>query len=165
MKVIFVRHAAAEGRDRKPDAKRELTGKGRQQAGRTAAGLKRIGATAARVLTSPLARAVQTAEIVAETFGDARVEQADFLAPPVDADAMAERIDALADEAGEADVLVGHAPTLDQLAETLAVGKAVGLLSLSKASAACVEIDEDERELAWVLHRDQLALLAESRTD
>lgn len=64
--IYLVRHAIAEERGEKwpNDARRPLTSEGRERMRRAARGLERLGIRLDAVLTSPLVRARQTAEIV-----------------------------------------------------------------------------------------------------
>jgi len=67
MTIYLVRHAdAVERRAGTPDADRYLTPKGRDLFRKTARTMVRSGASPDAILTSPLVRAVQTAEILAE---------------------------------------------------------------------------------------------------
>jgi phosphohistidine phosphatase len=119
--LYLIRHAVAEDRsDRWPDdTKRPLTAKGAARMRKAARGLVRLGVKFDVVLTSPLVRTRQTAEIVASSFD---------LRPPIVS------VDALAPEGTYADVLadlqrqgrrsrlalVGHEPSIGELAARLA---------------------------------------------
>jgi phosphohistidine phosphatase len=65
--LYLIRHAIAEDRGEKwrDDTRRPLTSEGRDRMRRAARGLSRLGVKLDLVLTSPLVRARQTAEIVA----------------------------------------------------------------------------------------------------
>ena len=64
-----MRHGAAAPASFGPDAHRHLTASGRKQAERTAEAMVRAGWTPTHLYTSPLVRAVQTAERVASVLG------------------------------------------------------------------------------------------------
>jgi phosphohistidine phosphatase len=69
MKVHFIRHAQAIERSNElPDEYRSLTCRGRKRFRQVAAGLKKMGIDPDFIITSPKVRAVQTAEILAETL-------------------------------------------------------------------------------------------------
>src|SRR5262245_39952998 len=70
MRIYLIRHAHAvdEGRD-VPDEARWLNATGRGAAGVVGAKLREAGHSFDAVLTSPLVRAVQTAELVAAAVG------------------------------------------------------------------------------------------------
>src|SRR5947208_16408271 len=70
MKLCFLRHGEADWPNwSKPDDDRPLTERGRKEMKRVAKFLERLKFSADAILTSPLPRASQTAEIVAERLG------------------------------------------------------------------------------------------------
>jgi len=118
-KLVLVRHGRAGTAP--TDDERRLTVEGRAGVGRIGAALKAGGlagpaAEATVILCSPLARAVETAGIVAEAVGASPPRVDDRLAPGAEpGDLMA-----AAKEAGSAAVvLVGHMPDLGVLAGSL----------------------------------------------
>ena len=163
MQAIFIRHGSATPAGGGGDAARTLTDAGRAEVRTTALALAVMGAKPQFVLASPLARAVETARIVAAVHGDAEVETAEFLAPPVDAGAVASRLADLAGQGLQAVALVGHTPSLERCIGHLVAGRAVGM-SLSKAGAACVDFPSEGSsevpDLVWLMRREQLAGLA-----
>ena len=163
MQAIFIRHGSATPAGEGGDAARTLTEAGRTEVRTTASALAAMGAKAHLVLTSPLARAVESAQILAGVHGGAEVEAAEFLAPPVDARAVGSRLAELAGQGLQAVALIGHTPSLEECIGHLVAGRAVGM-SLSKAGAACVafpaEGSSDTPELVWLMRREQLAALA-----
>ena len=71
MRIYIVRHGEAElATLGASDAERQLTAKGQRQAARVGTALRVLGGIPAVVLTSPLPRARQTAELAVE--GDGR---------------------------------------------------------------------------------------------
>ena len=100
------------------DAKRPLTPEGKQKMGEIAAGLVRAGLEADWIVSSPLVRAVQTAEIVAEALdSNPPLDICDDLRPGGDPQAL---ITFLAKRANRRRVLVvGHEPDLGELAARL----------------------------------------------
>ena len=79
MKLLIVRHAAAGSREEfaktgQPDELRPLTKNGVQDMKEVARGLRRIVPAIDSVVTSPLVRARQTADIVAGEYGVESVE-------------------------------------------------------------------------------------------
>src|SRR5438067_1383401 len=67
MDVYFLRHGEADWPDwEKPDDERPLTKRGKKEMHEVAKFLKRVKARPAIILTSPLPRASETAEIAAE---------------------------------------------------------------------------------------------------
>lgn len=114
MDLILWRHAEAE--DGIPDAKRKLTARGAKQAGKVARWLRKRLPEDARILSSPAARAVQTAQALALPFEETKkvgtgADAADILAA------------AGWPQAGGTVVIVGHQPTLGRAAALLLAGE------------------------------------------
>jgi phosphohistidine phosphatase len=117
-RVYVVRHAIAE--ERGPawpdDALRPLTERGRRRFSRAAAGFASFEGAPDRILTSPLVRARQTAELLSQATGDTPIETLETLAPGERGAATLVKlrrmhVDRIA--------LVGHEPDLGQLAAAL----------------------------------------------
>jgi len=156
--VVLVRHAIAE--ERRPglrDAARRLTPEGREKLEQAAKGLKRLGLTPDRILTSPLVRAAETAAVLAEVLETkARPETCGALAPGHDPREVREALPADARTV----VLVGHEPDLGELASWLLTGSARGAqLPFRKAGAAAIEVEEGSAALRWMLAPRQLRAL------
>lgn len=117
--LYLVRHAIAEerGPDYPDDTKRPLTRRGRERMRRGVAGFRALRPGVELILTSPLVRAVQTAEILSLGLDDAPIEALPALAPGHSPRQVAQ---ALA-EASQVDVIavVGHEPDLGKLAAWL----------------------------------------------
>jgi phosphohistidine phosphatase len=120
--LMLLRHAIAEDQsDTGRDEDRRLTGEGKRKLREVVVGMRALELPVACILSSPLRRAVETAEILAEGYdmaGEVIVSPA--LAPGAEPDAV---LHALAD-VGRASgvVLVGHEPDLAALASTLLTG-------------------------------------------
>ncbi|HXX83913.1 MAG TPA: phosphohistidine phosphatase SixA [Casimicrobiaceae bacterium] len=115
MDLILWRHADAEAGA--PDLARRLTGKGVKQAERMAAWLDKHLPDHCRILVSPAERAKQTAAALKRKF-----KVVAELAPGVG-------VDSILDAAGWPDaaapvLVVGHQPTLGEVAAFLVSGKA-----------------------------------------
>lgn len=100
------------------DAKRPLTPEGKQKMREIAAGLIRAGLEADWIVSSPLARAVETAEIVADAQeSKPPLDLCEALRPGGDPEAL---VTFLAKRSNRRRVLVvGHEPDLGQLAARL----------------------------------------------
>jgi len=118
--LYFVRHALAEERgDAWPDdAKRPLSDDGISRMRKAARGLARIGVSVDVVLTSPLVRTRQTAEIVAAAL-DPRpsIVNVDSLAPDGGYAAVIADLEKHVRKSRIA--LVGHEPTIGEIAARL----------------------------------------------
>ncbi|MHB1186509.1 SixA phosphatase family protein [Thiobacillus sp.] len=114
MELILWRHAEAE--DGVPDLGRELTDKGRKQAARMADWLNPRLPQDIRVLASPAIRARQTAQALGREY-----EEVSALAPGT----CAEDVLAAAGwpDAAYPVLIVGHQPTLGQVAMRLLAGQ------------------------------------------
>jgi phosphohistidine phosphatase len=121
VRLILIRHADAGEPDprRYPDDRsRPLTPDGDRQHRLIADGLARMGLTATHVLTSPLRRARETAELTARALGfSGAIEAVAALGDDFSAPALLERF---ARCPGDAVVVcVGHEPQLSRLAAIL----------------------------------------------
>jgi phosphohistidine phosphatase len=101
--IYLLRHGDAENGDG-DDAARRLTPKGRRQASAAGEALAALGANVDACLTSPKARAAETAELACAALG---------VEPEEAGELRGGRFDALGLTAGRGDVLlVGHEPDL-----------------------------------------------------
>lgn len=117
MDLILWRHAEAVEHEGLDDLKRQLTSKGERQAQRMADWLNHRLAHSTRVLVSPALRCQQTAKALGRAF-----KTVDALAPGAEPSALLQA--ARWPDAGEPVLLVGHQPTLGQLAALLLTGQA-----------------------------------------
>ena len=118
MDLILWRHAEArDAREGEDDLERPLTARGEKQAARVADWLNRFLPESTRILVSPALRTRQTAEALGRKF-----RTVDALAPG------ASHVQALSaarwPDSREPVLLVGHQPTLGQLAAWLMAGGA-----------------------------------------
>jgi len=166
MQLLIVRHGiAAEQEDwaPRPDEERPLTERGELRMQEGARGLRQLVPEVRAVLTSPLKRAVQTADIVAAAYD---------LSPRVVPELAAGRdphdiLSVLESMAGPDTVaLVGHEPDLSTLVGLLLSGEARSLVSLGKGGACLLELDEraepGRATLLWLLRPGQLRSLGTS---
>jgi phosphohistidine phosphatase len=148
MKLYVMRHGPAE--DDSPtgrDADRALTGSGRERVRAVANALVRQGEAPLAILSSPLVRAVQTAEIVAALAKlEGPVEMRREMAPGGDAVAlMGEIVTAKRKRV----MVVGHEPDLSMLVERL-VGRGPGA-GMQKAMVVGVKLSPaHDGDAKWV---------------
>jgi phosphohistidine phosphatase len=148
MEIYLLRHGIAEDRaaDR-ADAARALTGEGIRKIEQAAAGMRQLGITVDLLLSSPLTRAHQTAEIVGAAIGMS-VTLDPMLAPGFD---MRMLTSLLERQAVQRVMLVGHEPDLGLLASGLIGG---GQIELRKGGLALVDLPHDvevDGVLRWLL--------------
>lgn len=170
MRLYLVRHALAVPRGTPGyarDAQRPLTDEGREQARSVGDGLKRLKVGAGTlVLTSPYARAAQTAEAIVKAC-DVRAPLAELpdLRPETPPQETSRALAAFASY--DQLVLVGHEPHMSAWLGELIAGPHGLRCLFKKAGVACVEVERvpppsGSGILRWFLTPKQLALLAKS---
>ncbi len=152
MRLYFLRHGMATERPdwKGDDAERPLTDEGKVRIERSAAVLAGLDLELDAILTSTLARARQTAEIVAHALhGGDKLRQERRLGPGFNRDRLAE---ILRDHTGaEALLLVGHEPSFSETISALIGG---GRIVCKKGGLACVKVDDRttlKGELLWLI--------------
>ncbi len=150
MILYVMRHAeAVEGSDTLQDEWRYLTEKGRVAAKKTCAAIARIGPKPRMTITSPLTRAVQTAEIAAGQACRKNVVVASvLLLPGADIDKLVTHLKGCKD--AKRVMLVGHEPQLGELVATL-LGRDEAV-SLKKGACVTLKLnpDSDNREAVFL---------------
>ncbi len=159
MTLYILRHATAEETSSSgDDGSRRLTERSKEKMRKAAAGMRDIGLKFDAILTSPLARATETAEIVAAAYHNAT--------PPTVLPVLATGVTALDAVAGlrpfakhDDVMIVGHEPQLSAIASILLAG-ASDVIHVRLKTAGCIAIDLPARfdrgggELLWMLtHR------------
>ena len=140
MRLVVMRHADAGEADprRWPDDRdRPLTDAGRRQHARVAEALRRMGLRFDRILTSPLARARETADITARVFGDhPAAEPTDLLG---DGAVPATILAGLSRVKAATLLCVGHEPTLSGLVAALISRDGSGRVEMAKSGVALID--------------------------
>lgn len=143
MRLYIVRHAIAVARGTPgiADEERPLTEDGIAKMKKAAAGLERIGAAPDLILTSPLVRARQTAEIIQKALGGKiPLRATPTLAPSGTREGIYEEIRRNAKR--EALMLVGHQPSLGELAGAIAWGSPEHYVELKKGGACALDVEQ-----------------------
>lgn len=117
MDLILWRHAEAVEREGVDDLQRQLTSKGERQAQKMADWLNHRLAHSTRVLVSPALRCQQTAKALGRSF-----RTVEALAPDAPPEALLKA--ARWPDAAEPVLLIGHQPTLGQVAALLLTDQA-----------------------------------------
>lgn len=125
------------------DFDRMLTREGKEKVRQVLKAVERTGKNPDKIFTSPLVRAVETAEIAADELGCKEVEQNDELAPGGD---HGELIRSLRNSGIESAMLVGHMPDLSELAGRLVSRKCDANIHFKKAGLCCVSFDGELSE-------------------
>jgi phosphohistidine phosphatase len=145
MKLYLLRHGKADWPEwDRPDDERPLTEKGKKEVAQVGKLLSRLEIAPA-ILTSPLPRASQTAEIAGK-YLKAKVRVETRLRPGFDAGRLS-RI--LRDFSGESLMLVGHEPDFTRTVFELTGGA----VKLPKAGVALVELEPSSMRgvLRWLV--------------
>lgn len=138
MLLVLLRHGKAEEKQDKNDDDRELTKDGRANMKLAAKGLRRLLTQQEIVIwSSPLVRAVQTAEIIAKGLGKLKVETHQQIADG-DLEWLGRELRHLGDELYL--IVVGHEPTMSGWGQKIS-----GLaLPFKKGAAAAYELDPQQ---------------------
>src|SRR5262245_49009791 len=148
--LLLVRHAIAapSGTPDIADDERPLTKRGRKRFRKAARGLARIVPSPDLLLTSPLPRALETAEIAADAWGEV-IPTAEPLLAGGQVEDLVEAL--LARDESEVIALVGHEPGISELLAHL-IGGDARHLSFKKGGAALVAVDDGASgrgQLVW----------------
>ncbi len=161
--LYLIRHGiAGEADSQVNNAERQLTAKGHRKTKQVAKRLYQIGVRFDLILTSPLVRSRQTADILHSGGLSSRVEESSYLAPDGDyyawlgwfqqwrdtpAESRSDRTESKLSKKGNKSqrsliqlALVGHQPDLGNWAEILLWGDASQKLSLKKAGVIGITI-------------------------
>jgi phosphohistidine phosphatase len=145
MKLYLLRHGKADWPNwNRPDDERPLTEEGKKEVATVAKFLARLEIEPI-ILTSPLPRASQTAEIAAKHLKQ-KVQVEPMLRPGFDAKALRKILKHLTDKSL---MIVGHEPDFSHTVFQITGGNA----KMSKAGVAMIELDTASMkgELRWLI--------------
>ena len=163
MNLLIIRHAIAEDRRRfartgEDDGARPLTERGRRRMRAAARGLRRVAPKVELLATSPLTRAVQTAQIVGAAYRGVKTVEVPQLAPDASVHALLKWLQERKSTSTVA--LVGHEPQLGIFVSWLLTGLQESFIPLKKGAACMVELKDNVRpgrgKLLWSLRPSQL---------
>ncbi len=159
MDLLVIRHAdagdAAEfAKSGRPDAERPLSREGRKKMHQEARGLLSLVPEIAVLASSPLTRARETADIVAEAYGGLDVETVLALRPGEPPAKLAEWLRQR--DADGVTAVVGHEPHLGLTIGWLVTGDTRPIVELKKG-AVCLVAAEDTWDAGSALVRWALA--------
>ena len=167
MQILLIRHAIAEDFEAfaltgRQDQDRPLTECGRKRMSKAARGIRRLVPALDLLVGSPLTRATETADLVAEAYAarNARPPQLTFdgLAPERSLDPVFAWIQAQPRDSVTA--LVGHEPELSLLLGRLLCGREQSWFHFKKGGACLLERETDSGfRLQWALTPAQLRAL------
>ena len=167
MHLLLIRHAIAEdrlefARTGQSDYYRPLNERGRDRMTRGAAGHRTIVPEIDILSTSPLTRAVETAEIVSEAYGGLRIERVESLG----SGNGEEFLNWLGDcPPGSLVAAVGHEPTMSDWTAWFLTGRWDDFAEVKKGSAMLLDFPYQVRaghaSLRWFLTPAQLRKLGD----
>jgi len=177
MKLLVVRHAVAEDRERfarrgEDDGRRPLSARGRRRFQDGARGLASLVAEIDLLVASPLVRARQTADLLAAAYREPPPRRdSEALLPGAHPQELAAWLQehGLHDSGGELSAgatvaVVGHEPHLSFLVSWLVAGSGQPWIRLKKGSAVLLELAgrpaAGATTLLWALQPRQLRRLA-----
>ena len=145
------------------ESERPLIPKGERRLRDAAAAMKKLELSFDLILSSPFARAKQTAEIVAgELKLKKQLKFSDELAPGGSSKALIQELIGL-EPATEDVLLVGHEPSLSRLISLLVSGGTVGTIEMKKGGLCKLEAAQLRHgqcaRLAWLLTPSQMELM------
>ena len=169
MNLYMLRHgiACVPGEDGLPkdlkDAERPLSAKGRQRLWGVTGAMRKLELEFDLVMSSPLLRARQSAQIVTEALDLRRkLVLTDHLAPEGSPDALFEQINDPHRRIKNV-LLVGHEPYLSKLIAWLVTGSSAGSIDLRKGGLAKLEVEKLRyarcATLMWLLTPKQMMLM------
>lgn len=133
-----MRHAQADSSFQGADFDKPLTEEGKQHQTVVANYLEMKGWLPERILTSPLLRARQTAQIIANKNSHVVIDPVEALGEYFDSE---EIIQALDRHNLQCQAVIGHAPTLGYLIAKL-IGRPTTLISVEKSSLAVINFSD-----------------------
>ena len=166
MQLLVIRHAIAEdratfARSGLDDAQRPLTEEGRDRMALAAAGLRSLVGKLDLIVASPLTRARQTAEVVAEAYDGMPVETSVVLSPGHQPEDVIQWLEHHA--AHERIAIVGHEPDLSDLVSVLLLDEGASFFVFKKGGACLLDfagrIGPGDATLRWLLRPKQLRAL------
>ncbi len=165
MDCLLFRHGIARDRQdwKGKDEERPLTGKGVTRTRQSGRGLLTLQVVPTHILSSPLRRARETAEILQSLLpSKPKIQILNELTPEMAPRALLSLLDTLPSDAVV--WCIGHEPHLSTTAGILIAGKPCAGFGLKKAGACLIHIGDDVRpttgRLEWWLTAAQLRALA-----
>lgn len=167
MRLYLMRHGPAGNSEtwQGDDRLRPLTGKGQQKVRAAAEGVKRLDPGVDLLVTSPLVRARQTADIVAKAL-HLDVEEQEALAPGFGLEQLASLLATYPDAQGM--MLFGHEPDFSGVIGQLIAAPHPAQVEMKKGACCALDLPEPATEqlagsatLLWLMTPRQLALLGE----
>jgi phosphohistidine phosphatase len=166
VKLLIVRHAKSMDRNDftgSDDWDRPISDVGRREMKENADGIKSLVPGVDTFVSSPLRRALQTADIVIERYGvSTDPVKTETLAPEADPSDFHNWLKEC--DLDGTTAIFGHRPSLPRIVSYLLSGRKNAFVELKKGSALLLEIDssmsESASELQWAMTPEQLRRFA-----
>ncbi len=162
MRIVFMRHGIAEEAGAAtPDELRRLTDEGRDRVRKVAEGLRELDCRPRLIASSPLVRARETAEIVAEVLAPKlEVQELDCLRPGGN---FAEFMNWVEHQDVEEMLVVGHMPDIAEFAQRCLTGRVLFSMAFKKAACCLIEFEGEPAAgrgcLEWLIQPGALRRL------
>lgn len=162
MRILLFRHGLAMERDEAQkkkidDSMRPLVEKGKARTLKIAKLLKEHEPRFDLLISSPLLRAQQTADVLSRVFSYARYAESFELIPETPPQAFARWLKSEAPQATSI-LVVGHEPQLSCFASWCLSGADDSYIDLKKSGVICLEVESPESlgpkcaQLKWMIH-------------
>ena len=153
IQLWLLRHGEAVPHETKPDFDRELTPRGERQSVAAGEALARLGIELAACYTSPLLRALGTAELACKPLS-VTPQQRDAVGKGFDVDVVRELL--AENEDGSRILVVGHNPSFEQVVLDLTGAR----VDFKKGGVAAVREERGSGELLALMRPRELESLA-----
>ena len=165
MDLFILRHGEA-GKRIAPghnDARRPLTLAGEEEIAKIAEALERIGIRFDIILTSPLKRAYQTADIVAKEFkAQKKMQKLQELSPEGNMSALYQKLSSFKE--GTSILVVGHNPYLSEMVSEMITDEKYGRIDIKKGGIVRIRVTSTtpklNGELRWLITPRLLRLMS-----
>ncbi len=146
MELFLIRHGIATEREINiKDEERSLTKEGHKKTRQVAKRLFNLGLRFDLILTSPLVRSRQTAEILRSSGLSSKIEESSYLAPDRNIQTWIDWLEQQHHLGADTHLaMVGHQPDLGQWAEILVWGEARASLVVKKAGIIGLKLPETD---------------------
>lgn len=160
MRLFFLRHGdAALGGS---DSERPLSPEGITEAECVSRAFRVLNLSITAILSSPLVRAQQTAEIIAKQFPAISVQVFEHILPTSDPQNLFRELRSFPRDGRI--LLVSHEPFISHCIASLVGGNGESKISIKKGSLACVEVGSPVQRgagiLLWILLNEQMKLMS-----
>ena len=164
MELLIIRHGLAGDKTAwakkgRPDAERPLTKEGRRKLKEAAPGLAKVFGKAELLASSPLVRALQTAELLRKALGKPPLAQVVALSPEAEPKAALAWLSGL--KQGKV-AIIGHEPHLGRLIALLCAGTLNPFTQLKKGQTCLLDVPRPKRggaKLLWSLRPEHLRII------